>query len=92
MGSHRIVQHDSRMIKKLSKFSRGLALAAQPGISQTTHVDWIESSEKGATIVCRTRNSEVVRSGGLRHFERFRCVTLVESVEPAQRGQVTELD
>jgi hypothetical protein len=65
--------------------------APQPGISQTMHVDWIESSEGGAREECRTRNSEVVRSRRLRHFEGFRCVTFVESAERPQRRQTQEM-
>src|ERR1035438_10004008 len=90
--SDRIVQHDTRMIKNLLKLSRCLAMSAHMGVSEATHVDWIESSEEGGVEVCGARNSKVVRSGGLRHFERFRWIALVESFECPQHRQVTELD
>jgi hypothetical protein len=43
--SHRIVQHDSRMVKNFLKLSRCLAMAAHSGVSEATHVDRIENSE-----------------------------------------------
>ena len=92
MGSDRIVQHDTWMIKNFLKLSRGLAMTAQPGISQATHINRIHRSNEGTRVECRTRNSEVVRSRDLCHFERFRCVALVESFECPQRRQVAELD
>jgi hypothetical protein len=61
------------MIEKFLKLSRGLAGATQLGLGQTTHVDWIEGSEEGgASEVGGTWDREVVRRGGLRHFERCR--------------------
>src|ERR1035437_4329181 len=79
------------MIKNFLKLSRCLAMAAHAGISEAAHVDRIESSEEGGAI-CGARNSKVVRSGGLRHFERFCWIALVESFECPQRRQGTELD
>src|SRR5262245_13874134 len=81
------------MIQDFLKFSRCLAVAPQPGVSKTPHVDRIESSEEGsAGKVCRARNGEVVRRGGLCHFERFFWVILVECFKRPHRRQVTELD
>src|SRR5450432_3906699 len=88
-----IVQHKSRMIENFTKLSCGLARAAQPRISETTHVDRIERSEEGsAGKVCGAGNGEVVGCGGVRNFERFRRVILVECFERPQHRQVTELD
>src|ERR1017187_9993615 len=80
------------MIEKFLKLSRCLAMSAHMGVSEATHVNWIESSEEGGVEVCGARNSKVVRSGGLRHFERFRWIALVQSFECPQHRQVTELD
>src|SRR5204863_2941057 len=86
--SDRIVQHESRMIANFLKLRRCLTVTAHLGIRQTAHVDRIESSEEGgASEVCGTRHSELERSGGLRHFERFRRVAVVERVERSQASQ-----
>ena len=69
------------MIENFLKLGGCLAVAAHAGISEATHVDWIESSEEGAGEECCAWNSKVVRSGGLRHFERLRRVTLIQSFE-----------
>src|SRR5260370_31911378 len=78
-GSDRIVEHDSRMLQDFLELRRCLAVAPHPGINETTHVDRIERSEEAsAGKVCGARNGEVVWCGGLRYFERFRWVILVE--------------
>jgi hypothetical protein len=81
------------MIQDFLKLSCCLAMTPHPGISETTHVNRIESSEEGSACkVCSARNGEVVRCGGLRHFECFCWITPVKRLKPPQRGQVTELD
>src|ERR1700761_6555788 len=91
-GSDRIIEHDARMIKNLLKLSRCLAMLAQPGVSQATHVDRIHCSKEGSYVKGCAGNSEVVRSGYLGHLERFRCVALVDRFECPQSRQIAELN
>ena len=87
----KIVQRSTRMIQDL-KFSRCLEMAAHLGISETTHIDWVGAPKKEPEPYFVRRRAEVVRSGGLRHFERFRQVAVVESFECPQCRQVTRLN
>ena len=80
------------MIENFLKLSRSLTVAAHLRISQTTQIDWVENSKTRAEEECYTRDSEVVRSRRMRHFERLRRVTLAESVERPQGRRITELD